>query len=215
MTDFLAFSKNPRPVDCTEKWDSIITLQFLILFIILGSLGSALPYILSKFLMIEDKISNLTFEQRVIQGLLIAPIMEELIFRLLLIEKKVYFLINAVTCTALIIVAVITGSNISAIIFIIILGITTTIAVIHIKGIRDLYSPHTYKYLYWCSILLYGLLHGLNFRFINNWYTFLIPFLTMPQIFLGFILSYIRVKYGILYSVIFHFIVNTQILFTH
>jgi|GEM_PF-3139849 len=215
MTDFLAFSKNPRHIDCTEKWNSIITLQFLILFIILGSLASGLPYILSKFLMIGDKISNLTFQQRMIQGLLIAPVTEELIFRLLLKEKKVYFLINAVTCTAIIIVAAITGNNISAIIFIIILGITTTIAVIHIKGISDLYSPHNYKYLYWCAILLYGLLHGLNFRFTNYWYTLLIPFLTMPQIVLGFILSYIRVKYGILFSVIFHFIVNTQILFTH
>ncbi|MDD4108377.1 MAG: hypothetical protein PHH93_06645 [Prolixibacteraceae bacterium] len=215
MTNFLEFSKNPKHLYQTEKWSNIIILQFLILFIILGSPASGLPYILSKLQLIETKISHLTFQQKMIQGLLIAPVVEECIFRLILKENKTYFLITAVICITIIAVEIIMENHISAVVFMFILIVVAVISFFHVKRLIDLYSQNNYKYLYWCTIILYGLLHGLNFRFTNHWHIILIPLLTMPQIILGSILSYIRVKYGIFYSIIFHFIVNTQILFTH
>jgi len=84
-----------------------------------------------------------------------------------------------------------------------------------IKEISNLYSENNYKLLYWGSILFFGLAHGINFSFSNSWYLLFIPLLILPQILAGFILNYIRVKYGIKYSIEFHLLINLQILLIH
>lgn len=215
MTDFLAFSKNPRKYHQFSEWKNIFFLQFIILMFIIGSFTLIPPFILTKFLGIKDNIYNLTFREKIIQGIIIAPIAEELIFRLILKEKKKYFYIFISLSIAYLIVGIIQNNMNSSILMMVVIAIGITIFIIHYyKGI-NLYSENNYKLLYWGSILIFGLAHGINFSFSNSWYLLFIPLLILPQILLGFILNYIRVKYGIKYSIEFHLLINLQILLIH
>jgi uncharacterized protein len=215
MTDFLAFSKNPRKYHQFSEWKNIFFLQFIILMFIIGSFTLIPPFILTKFLGIKDNIYNLTFREKIIQGIIIAPIAEELIFRLILKEKKQYFYILISVSMVYLIIGIIQNNLNSSILMMIIIAIGITVFGIHYyKGI-NLYSENNYKLLYWGSILFFGLAHGINFSFSNSWYLLFIPLLILPQILAGFILNYIRVKYGIKYSIEFHLLINLQILLIH
>lgn len=60
-----------------------------------------------------------------------------------------------------------------------------------------------FKYAYYISILLFGLIHITNFEdFQDNFW--LIPILVAPQLSAGIFLGYIRVKLGLLWSILLH-----------
>ena len=212
MKDILAFSKNPKKITERNEWRNIYFLQFIILMILIGGIANIFPFIITKIFGIYDEINNLTLAEKLIRGVLIAPIAEELIFRLILKENKKYYYISIAVATAYLIVAVILGHQISSILMGIVITLESLIFIIHYYKQTDVYSKDNYKYLYWGNILVFGLMHGNNFSFVSHWQIFLIPLLTLPQIFLGWVLSYIRVKYGIRYSIGFHFLINLQVL---
>lgn len=65
-----------------------------------------------------------------------------------------------------------------------------------------------FKWLYYSSSLIFGLMHFFNFQPDTDHYIFII-LITMPQTFLGFILGYIRIIYGFWFAVMFHFLYNS------
>ncbi|PCJ94168.1 MAG: CPBP family intramembrane metalloprotease [Flavobacteriaceae bacterium] len=68
-------------------------------------------------------------------------------------------------------------------------------------------SPH-FKYAYYVSALAFGAIHIANYE---DWQqiVWLTPLLVAPQIFIGFFLGYIRVKLGLLWSILLHAAYNT------
>lgn len=60
-----------------------------------------------------------------------------------------------------------------------------------------------YKVIFYVSVIGFGLLHSTNFdwRFST---LLLIPILTLPQTSLGFMLGYVRLKYGFSYAILLH-----------
>ena len=57
-----------------------------------------------------------------------------------------------------------------------------------------------FKYIFWYSAILFGLLHMFNYQ--GNYLIILSlsPILCFPQIVMGFILGYIRMNYGFVYG---------------
>ena len=61
------------------------------------------------------------------------------------------------------------------------------------------------KYVIFISAALFGLVHMINYTgFDFGKYYYWVPFLVAIQFFLGLILSYIRLKHGIKWAIIFH-----------
>lgn len=69
-------------------------------------------------------------------------------------------------------------------------------------------NSSNFKYAYYISILAFGLVHISNFEF-STTVLLLTPLLIAPQLFLGVFLGYIRVRLGLLWSILLHSIYNT------
>lgn len=67
-------------------------------------------------------------------------------------------------------------------------------------------SPY-FKYMYYVLTIVFGYVHISNFE-INTATLVLSPLLVAPQISIGFFLGYIRVRFGLLWSILFHSIYN-------
>jgi uncharacterized protein len=63
-----------------------------------------------------------------------------------------------------------------------------------------------FKWVFYVVAFLFGMVHIGNFSLNEitwQWY-FLLPFLVIPQLVMGLFLGYIRLRYGLLFSIIFH-----------
>ncbi len=65
-----------------------------------------------------------------------------------------------------------------------------------------------FSLFFYLSCLLFGLGHVTNFHPLTVSVLLLAPLLTLPQLFLGTVLGFVRMKYGIVYSILFHFLIN-------
>lgn len=67
-----------------------------------------------------------------------------------------------------------------------------------------------FSYLFYFSALLFAIVHLFNFTgFEEIWY--LAPLLVAPQFFLGLVLAYVRMFYGLRWSILLHFLHNSLI----
>lgn len=64
-------------------------------------------------------------------------------------------------------------------------------------------NPTTFKYAFYASILLFGLVHISNFEDLNGHY-WAVPFLVLPQLCAGVFLGFIRVRQGLISSILLH-----------
>jgi len=96
----------------------------------------------------------------IISAVLIAPVIEELIFRLFLVNYK---------------------------------------------------TESYFRWVYYLSALVFGLIHIITYEADSTHYWF-IWLITLPQIFAGFLLGYIRIVYGFWYGVLLHSLSNALVL---
>jgi membrane protease YdiL (CAAX protease family) len=68
-------------------------------------------------------------------------------------------------------------------------------------------SPY-FKYAFYMSVLLFGVVHIFNFQGDAQLY-FFAPLLIAPQLIAGIFLGYIRVKLGLKWSILLHASYNT------
>lgn len=65
-----------------------------------------------------------------------------------------------------------------------------------------------FRWLYYGISIFFGLIHILMYE-IDSTHLPYIPFITMTQIFSGFMFGYIRIVYGFLYGIVLHALFNT------
>jgi len=58
------------------------------------------------------------------------------------------------------------------------------------------------------SVISFGFIHLFNFVEVKNWMYLIFPILTAPQILMGYILSFTRLKFGFRYCMLLHIIIN-------
>tara|TARA_R110002073_G_scaffold8207_3_gene45744 strand:+ start:31534 stop:32094 length:561 start_codon:yes stop_codon:yes gene_type:complete len=68
-------------------------------------------------------------------------------------------------------------------------------------------NPKTFKLAFFGFAILFGYVHLFNFKMSINVLLFS-PILVAPQIYLGFVLGYIRVKFGLHWSMFMHAVYN-------
>ena len=69
-----------------------------------------------------------------------------------------------------------------------------------------------FKYFYYSSSILFGFMHLMNFTGDIRYIIAFSIVLIAPQIIAGIILGFIRMKHGLIYSILFHMIINLTIL---
>ena len=206
VVNFLV-TPNNKPINELRTKDKIK--DILILYIqkfILSILAVVLVRILISAENIE--ISILDF---ILIGVFVVPLIEEVIFRLPLVFKPFYLSISSCFSSLIIISKFYfhTGYlNFDNLFFIrlliaIVIGIVmylfTRKYTVLIERFWDIY----FKWVYYGSIIMFGSLHITNFELTKE-NLLLLPFLTLPQLIAGIYTGYIRVKYGFIYTLIFH-----------
>lgn len=210
---FIKYLRNPEYVyspDSLSIKDSIALIGKSILiylgFILLSSIIVILPIKLLNLVPVHIlKDLPLTFKI-----LILVPFYEELAFRLPLRFSAKNIFISIGTLLFLIL-------NKSFNIYLS-LGIALLIASIpFLKVIRvgvfnkmQNYFLKYYKFIFYFLSIIFGLLHLFGFKELSFMHFLISPLLVINQIFLGFLLSYIRVNYrhGFIYCFLLHALIN-------
>lgn len=194
----LDFLKDPKQA---QSFQSMKLSEFLGLLILAILVVVPYAYILELMGMdqFENGLADLLKENKwiiAIFGILLAPLIEEPIFRLHLDLKitSIWYSLGLSLLFAM------------AIWFPIIFIGYMTFLLIRVKN--D--NPPSLKFVVYFTAAFFGLVHITNFKdFDYGQFFYYIPFLVAIQFWIGLILSYIRLNHGMSWAILFHGIYNS------
>jgi hypothetical protein len=210
MNIILTYLKNPF---YTEEFKEFKLRDFLLLgliyFVIMIPIGGVL-FFLSKALGLEHQAVYLRFYEKIIFGIILAPLVEELLFRLIFLfsKKNLIILISIIIILALYFLYKGKVEKVVIFTFLAIIFFTCRIFFSQCK----IYFVKYFKYFFYLLTSLFAILHIFNFLGVSISNLFFSPLIVVPQFFLGLILGYIRVNNGFVYAFLFHSMVNLTIL---
>lgn len=239
FTDVKSFTLNPRKeyynIDPDLKTKVADTVKAFALYIGLAILSFIPIFCLAKVLnhffaidMLKIRSANI---KRAVNGpntlwvvALIAPVLEETMWRLWLSFKKVHVAVSLLV-VAFVIAVKANGVNLysepiskSYLLFLLeaiaFAGLIFTITNFKATVIKCFAEKH-FKAFYYGSCMGFGLIHMINFMPFKLGIIWAYPFFTLPQIIMGCIVGYIRVKNGFVWGVILHCLVNLALSFIH
>lgn len=210
MNNLFVYLKKPIPPSSFIKinWGNFFLMLF-IYFVFALPLG-AIDFITLKLTGISRPPLDLSLYKKVLLGIILAPIYEEVLMRLLLVFNRRNIAIF-ITCCAVFFVYFLIKSNPKFLIYSTLIVAISITCIYHNQCLS--FINNNYKIFFYLSAIVFGLLHVFNFTGINGYNLIFTPLLVLPQIFMGLILGYLRVNYGFKYGILFHAIVNTSILF--
>ena len=213
MHDIIKFILNPYSPSKYKKFSLSTFFKLLGIYLIWTICISIFAMIIFKFFEIDhNKVMMGSPLETIIIGVILAPIYEEVIFRSLLVFNKKSLIIFYVVATILIILGIINSKFIIISFLISYLAIITlSISIFDIQKIQSYINNHIAVF-YYLSAFIFGLIHLNNFSGNLNYLILFSIIVTGPQIFLGLINGYVRLKYGLIYSIAIHMTVNLSIL---
>lgn len=204
------FLQNPKYIKETKiDWNQFILLIFLYFvastIIIIPMSGIA------HLLDAKHFSSDFSVSEMLIKAVVFAPLIEEGIFRLLLRPKLNNLIVFLLLMFPSSLFSLFNGNHIT---FTIISSIELAILIAILRNtyllkLQKCIIKH-FRFFFYFSIVSFGFLHIRNFTFpeMNFWVIICTPLFVSPQIFMGSILGFIRMKYGFWYSVLLHTTIN-------
>lgn len=206
LKEFFNYSLNPFFISDNNKWS---VKGFLKLFILcyLGALFVGSPGgLIKKYLNLVDTTEVDLNLKALLVGIVIAPIFEEFLFRFLLKPERrkigVYIIVN------IFILAVLIYKNS---ISIAILFSTISIIILlfcYLRSLETLIKFDLFKWNFYFVTVSFGFVHLFNLEGVSGYNYLWTPILILPYIYMGFVFGFIRMKYGFINSIIFHFSIN-------
>jgi membrane protease YdiL (CAAX protease family) len=193
--DFISFLKNPidqagEAITGQQKFKLLLSflcieIPFIILFTLLLNGLEALKLVDNTDHSVINMMKSMPIAMFFFITVIVAPILEELLFRLYLRYPQNYL-------------------------FTIIVGLASFSST-H-NGDKTATALHSfwikrYKYIFYFSALIFGFVHLFNFPF-SLTILLLSPILVAPQIILGSIIGYLRVRYGFMMGFFMHALHN-------
>jgi len=212
MKELLQFIKHPVYSDKNEPLSARYFIELIVMYFLFALLiGAMAAFIIDVFNI--SHLKNITSIKIILVAVFLAPFYEEILFRALLKFNKKTVWLFVVTVVALIVLEVIRFKFAFAIPYTIFLVFIVAMLLIFKENKIHNYISKNIKFFYYLTSITFGLVHLTNFS--GNIYLILLfsIFLVGPQLILGFILGFIRLKYGLKYSILFHMAVNAPILF--
>jgi len=213
MDSFINYLKNP--VYCESR--KLSTIKFIALYFLYLIASIAIVVVISivrmafHLVQYNPECSPLKI---ILFAVLLAPFYEEVIFRSLLRFKWSSILIFISTAIALSVFFIYNSKFVLAILLSVFVLVVLLLVTIFTRNKVELFIESKFKYFFYSSSILFGLLHASNFTG-NIYYILAFSFiLGGPQIVLGLINGYIRMNHGLKYSILFHMVVNMPIIVT-
>ena len=220
LSEFLHFLQhpnfNPLKLVKTNLFTTSISVYLLLLMIII--LANVIKTLISH-LLFTMPINEVTIFSESLKDhhlrffilvAILAPIIEEIIFRLCLVFTPTYFAISFSILITLIIFNL--TSFMPAMISLLLLFFIFYYIVVNNKILIHRFWYKYLGYLVYFSSLTFGLLHVGNYQFVEAYQFFIIPLLIFPQLAMGFLLSFVRLYYknGILICILVHIFMNAM-----
>lgn len=201
--EFLNFIVNPKKLD--KKLDK--KFFFFILYFIFSYyiVSFAFSYLIHFF---EIDINFNTHVKKAINGnilllaIIIAPVSEELLFRAILKPNRITFLLF---CVSIFFFAFQFFKAPFCFTFIFLILISFIIYKIRVN--INSFVQKNFKSIIFISSFSFAMLHSFNFELTHS-LLIALPLLIIPKIYLGFALSFFRIKYGLFSSILMHSIIN-------
>ncbi|MFY7732597.1 MAG: CPBP family intramembrane glutamic endopeptidase [Bacteroidia bacterium] len=195
LFDFIQFLKKPKDEKLSNQNKTQIVITFIILllfsFLMDGIIGS-INYLLENFGFYSTKdhaivrlMENMPFPFVLITGVVVAPITEELVFRLPLRYKYNVF-VKSILLFA---------------------KFSSKRKQVRVRLFFTKNWNKYYLYIFYLVTFLFAFYHLVNYKITSNILLFS-PLLVLPQFIVGLALGYIRVKYNFFLGILFHAIYN-------
>lgn len=205
INSFFNFFKNPSPKEKISSKSLLITYFFLFIlikFILFKSVFSFINYYDIE-LIPKYKFNNHYTIDFILKALLFAPILEEFLFRSILIPKNKYLLIFVFSISFFIM----RKMHVDLVINIMTSSFLCVLLYLSKLNINPIFYNKYYKAIVYISSISFGLGHILNYE-LTPAILLLSPIIILPKIFSGFSLAFIRVKFGLIYVILFHSLHN-------
>lgn len=207
MQTFLTYLKSPRYIK-TEHIEFSYFFKFFIQAFVILLFVSILPAVLNLIVDIPvNKIETSGFF--IIIGIIVlAPIIEEVFFRLWLKPLYINYLLLLFILVCVVVLSFLKKQFlVTGITGFLIIALTFLLAGKKIKAIQRFVLKY-FKYLFFLSALMFGLVHLFNIEHFSIVALVVSPVLILPQFVAGLFLGFIRMKFGIFYSILFHSLIN-------
>ena len=214
IKEFLTFLSDPRIDSGDEDTLNIVSatyLFFIVLFTGFIIYAPLMVFIGTEDLShkVEDLLESLSKIQIILFTVILAPIIEEILFRYPLKYPKLILIFLFLSLFALVHSFLGLSPNYFCVLtsFIIIAIATVLLQFKIISAYWHKLVNENYGYFFYWTVIIFAFLHGSNFDMPdNNWY--FIPILVMPQFTLALLLGYVRVKKHLGYSIYLHSLNN-------
>jgi uncharacterized protein len=204
----LSFLKNPRYLKTTAiDWNYFFKLYFILFIIII--LLSPVISLLKLFTDISEVKLNLS-DFIILSGMVIfVPIIEEIIFRLILRPTSTNIIFYLLFTFFVFIFSIYKHNS-----FIMIISFCIAAFIVFILSDKEKIAKtqflilRHYGVFFYLACVLFGLVHVFNNEHFTVTFLLLAPIFILPQIICGGFLGFIRIRYGIIYSILFHSLIN-------
>jgi len=220
LSEFLHFLQHPvfNPLKRVKTNIFTTSIRVYLLLLLMIILANVIKTLLSK-LFFTVPINEVTIFAESLKDqhlrffilvAILAPIVEEIIFRLSLVFNPTYFAISFSIFITLIIYNL--TSFVPAMISFFLLFLIFYYTAAHYEMLIHRFWNKYLGYLVYFSSLSFGLLHVGNYQFVETYQYFIIPLLIFPQLAMGFLLSFVRLYYkrGILICILVHIFMNAM-----
>ena len=210
ILEFIDFLKFPQQSFRSKHKVGILVLSMALMFFLnIFSLILNLGY--GYFRLDYPEQLLLSYDEKFfLYSLLCVPIFEEIGFRLYLIPKRWNILLSSMFVIWELYPMVITGPEPLLKYTLIHFLVSMTVGVLLFLILDKIFPKIKYSYLFYFSALFFGSLHFNAFVYneINFFVILYVILVIIMTSFVGILLGYIRVSIGIVYSILFHFLIN-------
>ena len=211
---YFAYLKTPVYLK-NEKIDWPVFIKLFITVFLLSVILNSVPTILGHLLHLQalSHYFKGISQPKIWEAIFFIPISEETLFRFLLKPTRKNITYYAIILSFPLVINLLKGKFLHALIFVFLTLIPLILLLkkSYLKKVQKYFLKHFAPFFY-LSCLVFGLGHVTNFQPFSLTVFLLAPLLTLPQLFLGTVLGFVRMKYGIVYSVLFHFLINFPML---
>jgi hypothetical protein len=211
---YIEFLRKPSLVEKQIQIGSVKKIQqvFLLWFfhLLFFSFFILIYFNKSKSFRNDLEVSNENFTNILLGVVIVAPLLEEAIFRLFLSGKVKHIIISFVLASFVV------ASLLNSIWSIIVLFLPFIILILYLLGYLSwdkhyLFFRKNYSVFFYSSAILFGIIHlrVIEVESYNEYFTFPIPIILM-----GILFNYIRITYGFWWSVTLHQLHNFVVVFT-
>lgn len=140
-------------------------------------------------------------------GIVIAPLTEELTFRLPLVMNRDMLLLCGCSYIAMLTWnLVISGNHFG--IGTLLLPVTGFLLLMLSNELNQPGNPNGFRYMVWLSCFVFGLIHILNYRPLSLLSILLSPLIVLPVALMGLGFAYMRVRFGFFWGLAAHMLIN-------